>query len=68
MVGDRGMISNQAIATMREAGTVDWITTLKSASIRTLIEQGQLQLGLFDERNLFELRCPDYPGACPRPV
>jgi transposase len=71
MVGDRGMISNQAIATMREASGIDWITALKSASIRTLVEQGQLQLGLFDERNLLELSCPDYPGerliACRNP-
>jgi hypothetical protein len=29
-----------------------WITALKNASIRSLVEQGQLQLGLFDERNL----------------
>jgi hypothetical protein len=62
MVGDRGMVSNQAIATLRETPGVDWITALKSASIRALIEQGQLQLGLFDERNLLELSSPDYPG------
>jgi transposase len=71
MVGDRGMISNQAIAQMRETGGIDWISALKSASIRTLVEQGQLQLGLFDERNLLELSSPDYPGerliACRNP-
>ena len=48
-----------------------WITALKSASIRVLVEQGQLQLGLFDERNLLELSSPDYPGerlvACRNP-
>jgi len=71
MVGDRGMVSNQAIATMRETPGVDWITALKSASIRALVEQGQLQLGLFDERDLVELSSPDYPGerlvACRNP-
>jgi transposase len=71
MVGDRGMISNQAIAEMRESGGIDWITALKSVSIRALVEQGQLQLGLFDERNLLELSSPDYPGerliACRNP-
>ena len=71
MVGDRGMISNQAIATMQETPGVDWITALKSASIRTLVEQGQLQLDLFDDRNLLELSSPDYPGerlvACRNP-
>ena len=62
MVGDRGMISQKAIDELRESEGIDWITALKSASIRALVEQGQLQLGLFDERNLLELSSPDYPG------
>jgi hypothetical protein len=62
MVGDRGMISHKAIAEMREADGIGWITALKSVSIRALIEQGHLQMGLFDERNLLELESPDYPG------
>lgn len=36
-----------------------------------MVEQGQLQLDLFDERNLLELSSPDYPGerlvACRNP-
>jgi transposase len=71
MVGDRGMISQKAIDEMRDIDGISWITALKSASIRSLIEQGQLQLELFDERNLFELSSPDYPGerlvACRNP-
>ena len=71
MVGDRGMISNKAIAEMREADGIAWITALKSVSIRALVEQGHLQLDLFDERNLLELNSPDYPGerlvACRNP-
>ena len=71
MVGDRGMVSSKAIEELREADGVGWITALKSVSIRALVEQGQLQLGLFDERNLIELRSPDYPGerlvACRNP-
>jgi len=62
MVGDRGMISHKAINAMRDTDGIGWITALKSVSIRALIEQGQLQLGLFDERNLLELDSPDYPG------
>ncbi len=62
MVGDRGMVSQKAIAEMRESDGVGWITALKSVSIRSLVEQGQLQLGLFDQRNLMELTSPDYPG------
>ncbi|MHB1956696.1 MAG: IS1634 family transposase [Sulfobacillus sp.] len=42
-----------------------------SGSIRALIEDKTLQLDLFDERNLFELAHPDYPGerliACRNP-
>jgi hypothetical protein len=71
MVGDRGMISNKAIDEMRQADGIGWITALKSASIRALVEQGHLQLGLFDERNLVELGSPQYPGerlvACRNP-
>jgi transposase len=71
LVGDRGMISSKAIAELRQSDGVAWITALKSVSIRALVEQGQLQLGLFDQRNLLELSSPDYPGerlvACRNP-
>lgn len=71
MVGDRGMVSHKAIAELREQDGIGWITALKSASIRTLVEAGHLQLGLFDERDLFELAHPHYPGerlvACRNP-
>ena len=62
MVGDRGMDSSKAIDELRETDGVGWITALKSVSIRALVEQGHLQLGLFDQRNLVELASPDYPG------
>jgi transposase len=71
MVGDRRMISQQAIDETRDVDGIGWITALKSASIRALTEQRHLQLGLFDERNLIELSSPDYPGerlvACRNP-
>jgi hypothetical protein len=71
LVGDRGMISQKAIETLREQEGVDWITALKSGAIRTLITQGHLQLGLFDQRNVFEFTDPAYPGerlvACRNP-
>jgi transposase len=71
MVGDRGMISNAVIGELRESDGIAWITAFKSVSIRALVEQGHLQLGLFDERNLLELSSPDYPGerlvACRNP-
>jgi transposase len=71
MVGDRGMISNVQIEAMRKMEGVGWITALKSGAIAKLAEAGQLQLGLFDERNLLSLTSEDYPGerlaACRNP-
>lgn len=71
IAGDRGMLSHKSIEALREHDGVGWITALKSASIRALIEQGAVQLDLFDERNLFEFAHPDYPGerlvACRNP-
>jgi transposase len=42
MVGDRGMVSQKAIDEMRKMDGIGWITALKSASIRALVEQGHL--------------------------
>jgi hypothetical protein len=71
IVGDRGMISQKAIEELRGQQGVNWITALKSAQIRLLLDQGSLQLGLFDEHNLLELTHPDFPGerlvACRNP-
>jgi transposase len=71
LVGDRGMISQKAINDLREQDQVAWITALKTGQIRALLDGGHLQLGLFDERNLFELSHPDFPGerliACRNP-
>jgi hypothetical protein len=63
LVGDRGMISQRAIdEELSEIDGLAWITALKGERIRALVEGGELQLGLFDERNLFELSHADYPG------
>jgi hypothetical protein len=71
IVGDRGMISQIQIKALQALAGVDWITALKPDALRALTAEGQLQLGLFDERNLFELTHPDFPGerlvACRNP-
>lgn len=71
LVGDRGMISGKQVDALREYPGVDWITALRSGAIRKLMNGGAIQLGLFDERNLFALSHPDYPGerlvACRNP-
>jgi transposase len=72
MVGDRGMLSNKNITILKQMNGVDWITALRSTSIKKLIPEEGFNLGLFDERNLFEFTAPDeYPGerliACRNP-
>ena len=71
LVGDRGMIGQAAVQALRTYPGLAWITALKSSQIRALVQGEALQLGLFDERNLFELTHPDYPGerlvACRNP-
>ena len=62
IVGDRGMISQKAIDELKTQDGIDWITALKSGAIRALIEDNTVQPELFDERNLFEIVHPDYPG------
>ena len=71
LVGDRGMISHKAIGEIQQIEGMAWITALKSGQIRSLIDAGALQLGLFDEHNLFEFSDPKYPNerliACRNP-
>jgi Transposase DDE domain len=62
LVGDRGMISHKALGELRHLDGLAWITALKSSQIRALVQGGDLQLGLFDERNLFEFSHPDFPS------
>jgi len=62
LVGDRGMMGRKQLDGLRDAENIDWVTALKAGSIRKLMDRGNLQMGLFDERNLFELTDPDFPG------
>ncbi|MDO8737739.1 IS1634 family transposase, partial [Candidatus Deferrimicrobium sp.] len=71
LVGDRGMITQKQINSLKDIEGVDWISALKTGGIRELLHSGALQMGLFDERNLFEMTHPDFPGermiACRNP-
>ena len=71
LVGDRGMISQRQIDELKQRPGMSWITAVKSGTIRQLLGEGAIQLDLFDERNLFELQHPDFPGerliACRNP-
>ena len=62
LVGDRGLITQARIEQTLQPAGIDWITALRAASIRSLVEAGALQLSLFDDRDLAEISSPDYPG------
>jgi transposase len=63
IVGDRGMITQKQVDELREAPGADWITALRPGAIEKLLSDGSVQLGLFDERGLFEVQQhPDFPG------
>jgi hypothetical protein len=73
MVGDRGMITDARIEQELRPRGVDWITALRAPTIRKLMKEGgPLQLSLFDEQDLAEIRSPDFPGerlvACRNPL
>jgi transposase len=61
IVGDRGMLCQKQIDAIREVEGIDWIGALRPEAIKMLVTDGALQLGLFDERNMFELIHPDFP-------
>ena len=72
LVGDRGMIAQTQIDALRTIDGMDWVAALRPEAIRRLVHGGTLQMGLFDERTLFELTHPDFPDerlvACRNPA
>lgn len=62
LVGDRGMLTQKQIDVLHGINNVDWIGALRPEAIKKLIIKGGIQMGLFDERNLFEIKHPDFPG------
>jgi len=74
MVGDRGMITSARIDALKELDEdIGWVTALRAPAIAKLAaEDGPLQMSLFDQQDLAEIRHPDYPGerliACRNPL
>ncbi len=72
LVGDRGMITQTQIDELRKLKGVDWISALRPEPIRKLLENGIIQMDLFDERQLFSFIHPDFPDerliACRNPA
>ena len=62
IVGDRGMITEARLRDdLRCEEGIEWITALRAPAIRKLVQNGSLQLSLFDEKDLAEISDPDYP-------
>ncbi len=71
LVGDRGMLTAARLREDIGPAGLDWITALRASQVKNLVRDGALQLSLFDEADLAEITCPDYPGerlvACKNP-
>jgi Transposase DDE domain len=61
LVGDRAMITDAHATTIKQLGG-GFVSALKTAQIRKLINGGELQLSLFDDTNLAEISSPEFPG------
>jgi hypothetical protein len=61
LVGDRGMLTSARIESELRPAQLDWISALRAPQIKALVENGALQLSLFDEQDLVEITHPDYP-------
>ena len=62
LVGDRGMLTSARIREDVEPAGLDWISALRAPAIRDLVQDGALQLSLFDQRDLAEITSEDFPG------
>ncbi len=62
LVGDRGMLTDTQIEHLRQYPGLGWISALCHDAIRKLADEQSVQMSLFDQRNLAEIRSPLYPG------
>lgn len=73
VVGDRGLLTAARIRQdLKTEEGLGWITALRAPQIQQLVEDGNLQLSFFDERDLAEIQHPAYPEerliACRNPL
>ena len=62
LVGDRGMLTDARIRDEVKPAGLDWISALRAPAIRELVESGAVQMSLFDQMDLVEIRTDAYPG------
>jgi len=72
LVGDRGMLTEPQINSLKNHPGLGWISALRSTAIRKLVDQGSLQMSLFDKQSLAEIYSPLFAGerlvACFNPL
>ena len=56
------MLTEARIRSDIQPAGLDWISALRGPAIRSLVEGGEVQLSLFDEKDLVEIRSEAYPG------
>ena len=61
LVGDRGMLTQTVIDKLRGFPGIGWVSAMKGHAIRKLVENGELQMSLFDRRNLAEISSTEFP-------
>jgi transposase len=62
LVGDRGMLTQTQIDTLRAYPGLGWISALRSEAIGKLIEDGKVNCQLFTPVPLAEISSPDFPN------
>ena len=62
LVGDRGLLTQTRIDTLKQYPGLGWIAALRSEAIRELVTAGAVTRSLFDQVDLAEITTPDFPG------
>ena len=62
LVGDRGMLTQTRIDTLRTYPGLGWVSALRSEAISQLIAKGLLKHEVFEPEPLAEITSPDFPG------
>lgn len=62
LVGDRGMLTQTQIDTLKQHPGLGWISALRSGAIAKLLAKGALQRDTFQAETLAEITSADFPG------
>lgn len=62
LVGDRGMLTQTNLTHLEQYPEIGYLSALKSTAIKKLMDEGSIDMSLFDQRNLAEIESPLFPG------